>query len=123
MPNRMLVAKELADVFKILSHPDRIRIVEVLRVREYDVNSLSEALTLPSTRVSQHLALMRAHRLVEERRDGRHVFYSLTQPDLAHWIVDGLQFVEARAAAEKVNSRTLNEVRKLWVGDTEPQQS
>lgn len=118
MPSRLVVAKELAEVFKVLAHRDRIRIVEILRVREFDVNSISESLDLPATRISQHLSLMRAHRLVEERRDGRHVYYSLSQPDLAHWIVDGLQFVEARAASDQINPETVNEVRKLWVGDS-----
>jgi len=120
MPDRSITAKELADVFKVLAHRDRIRIVETLRVREYDVNSLSRILDLPPTRVSQHMALMRAHRLVEERREGRHVYYSLSQPDLAHWIVDGLQFVEARAAAEEMNREKLRQVRSYWTGGEEP---
>ena len=121
MPNRLIIAKELADIFKILAHRDRIRIIEALRVREYGVNPLAKALDLPPTRVSQHLALMRAHRFVEERREGRNVIYHLTQPDLAHWIVDGLQFVEARAAAEKMNSKTVNQVREMWInGDANP---
>ena len=118
MPSRLVVAKELAEVFKVLAHRDRIRIVEILRVREFDVNSISEELDLPATRISQHLSLMRAHRLVEERRDGRHVYYSLAQPDLTHWIVDGLQFVEARAAADQIKPQTVDEVRKLWVSET-----
>ncbi|MEL6111170.1 MAG: metalloregulator ArsR/SmtB family transcription factor [Pseudomonadota bacterium] len=118
MPSRLVVAKELAEVFKVLAHRDRIRIVEILRVREFDVNSISDELDLPATRISQHLSLMRAHRLVEERRDGRHVYYSLAQPDLAHWIVDGLQFVEARAAADQIKPQTVDEVRKLWVSET-----
>ena len=115
MPSRLVVAKEMAEVFKVLAHRDRIRIVEVLRSREFDVNTIGAQIDLPATRVSQHLSLMRAHRLVEERRDGRHVYYSLTQPDLAHWIVDGLQFVEARAAADHLDPRTVKEVRQLWI--------
>ncbi|MFT6116352.1 MAG: hypothetical protein ACJARY_001957, partial [Candidatus Azotimanducaceae bacterium] len=34
MPDRQLVAKELADIFKIVAHPDRIRIIEELRTGE-----------------------------------------------------------------------------------------
>ena len=65
MPQRQLVAKELAEIFKILAHPDRIRIIEELRIDEKDVNTLVETLELPGPRVSQHLSLMRAHRIVE----------------------------------------------------------
>lgn len=115
MQDRDNIAQELASVFKILAHRDRILIVETLRFREVGVTQLAEALNLGATRVSQHLALMRAHRMVEERRDGRRVLYSLAQSDLAHWITDGLQFVEARAAADRINSRVVNTVRQEWV--------
>ena len=71
MPSRVVIAKELSEIFKLLSHPDRIRIIEELAGDECDVNTLHERLDLPATRVSQHLALLRAHRVVEERREGR----------------------------------------------------
>jgi len=118
--NRREIVKELAIVFKVLAHRDRILIVDALRGRELIVNELGRAINLGATRVSQHLALMRAHKMVVERRDGRQVFYSLSQPDLAHWITDGLQFVEARAAAEKINSEMISQVRQKWCNpDTE----
>ena len=85
MPSREIVARELAEIFKIIAHPDRIRIIEELGTSEMDVNGLAEVLGLPSTRISQHLALMRAHRMVEERREGRHHFYHLAHPDMAEW--------------------------------------
>ena len=88
MPSRQVVARELADIFKVVAHPDRIRLIEELRIGEKDVNTLMLALELPGPRVSQHLSLMRAHRIVEERRDGRHHFYHLTQPEIAGWIIE-----------------------------------
>jgi DNA-binding transcriptional ArsR family regulator len=118
MPSRVVVAKELADIFKVLSHPDRIRLVEELRTQERDVNTLHGILDLPATRVSQHLSLLRAHRIAEERREGRHVFYHLTQPDLAAWITDGLRFIEARMSGDSQNRKLLNRARKLWSTNT-----
>jgi DNA-binding transcriptional ArsR family regulator len=112
MPQRQLVAKELAEIFKILAHPDRIRIIEELRVDEKDVNTLVETLDLPGPRVSQHLSLMRAHRIVEERRDGRHHFYHLTQPEIANWIIEGLNFVEGRMTG--VSKSAIKSARQLW---------
>ena len=114
MPSRVVVAKDLSEIFKLLSHPDRIRLVEELRRNELDVNSLHEKLDIPATRVSQHLALLRAHRLVEERREGRHVFYRLSQPALADWIIDGLSFVETRIADESEHRKLVKKARKLW---------
>ncbi len=112
MPVRQVVAKELAEIFKIIAHPDRIRMIEELRDGEKDVNTLADRLQLPGARASQHLSLMRAHRLVEERRDGRRHFYHLTQPELAGWIVDGLDFVEGRMTGPARSS--INQARRLW---------
>ncbi len=112
MPSRMMAARELADIFKILAHPDRIRVIEELGRGEKDVNTLVELLDLPGPRVSQHLSMMRAHRIVEERRDGRHHYYHLIQPEIAAWIVEGLEFVEGRLTG--VSKTAINTARKLW---------
>ena len=112
MPNRLVVAKELSEIFKILGHPDRVRIIEELGSGERDVNSLAEQLELPGPRVSQHLSLLRAHRIVEERRDGRQHFYHLTQPEIASWIVEGIAFIEGRLST--VSRSAINSARRLW---------
>jgi len=112
MPCRKLVAKELSEIFKAVGHPDRIRMIEELSAGERDVNSLAEKLDLPGPRVSQHLAQLRAHRIVEERRDGRHHYYHLVQPELAGWIVKALDFVEGRVSP--LPDRTIDDARRLW---------
>ncbi len=112
MPSRAVVAKELADIFKLIGHPDRIRLIEELRAGEKNVNALSETLGLPGPRVSQHLALLRAHRLVAERRDGRRHVYSLIQPQIAEWIVEGVDFVEGRING--VSKSAIQTARRLW---------
>lgn len=112
MPERKVVAKEMAEIFKVVAHPDRIRIIEELGSSEKDVNTLQTDLDLPGPRVSQHLALLRAHRIVEERRDGRRHFYSLNQPEFAVWIMQGLDFVEGRLSA--VSKSTIRSAREQW---------
>jgi DNA-binding transcriptional ArsR family regulator len=112
MPSRQLVAKELSEIFKILAHPDRVRIIEELGSGEKDVTAIVEQLGLPGPRVSQHLALMRAHRVVEERRDGRHHYYRLNQPQIADWIVKGLDFVKGRPSG--IDPGAIENARKLW---------
>lgn len=116
MPSRTIVARELAELFKIVSHPDRIRLIEELRSGEKDVNSLASTLELPAARVSQHLSLMRAHRFVTEERSGRRHFYHLTQPELADWIVEGLDFIEGRLTG--LSPADINEARALWSADS-----
>lgn len=112
MPSRIIVAKELAEMFKVVAHPDRIRIIEDLYSMERDVSTLAQRLELSSPRVSQHLHQLRLHRIVEERRDGRHHFYSLVVPEIATWIVQALAFVEGRAVP--ISKSKINSAKRLW---------
>lgn len=116
MPSRQVVAKELSEIFKVIAHPDRIRLIEELRSGEKDVNTLGGTLGLPGPRVSQHLSLLRLHRVVEERRDGRHHYYHLTQPEIADWITEGLDFIEGRMAG--VSRSAIDTARRLWTSSS-----
>ena len=112
---RSLAPRELARLFAVLAHPDRIRICEELRDAERDVNSLQAVLGVTHARVSQQLALLRTARVVGERRQGRHVFYRLIQPELARWIARGLDFVEAELADSQAIRGAVAEARNLWL--------
>ncbi|MBM3767337.1 MAG: helix-turn-helix transcriptional regulator [Acidobacteria bacterium] len=114
MPARHIIAKELAGLFGVLSHPDRLRIVEELRGGERDVNSLQELLGVSHSRTSQNLAVLRLNRVVIERRDGRHVFYRLEQPELAAWILDGVRFLEQGSARAEATRSAIAVVRQIW---------
>lgn len=115
MPSRQVVAKELSEILKLIAHPDRIRVIEELRSGEKVVNTIVEALQLPGPRVSQHLSLMKAHRIVEERREGRNHIYRLTRPEIAEWIIEGLDFIEGRMG---VSSSTIQSARRLWTSES-----
>jgi ArsR family transcriptional regulator len=114
MPHRSIVTKGLSDLLGVLSHPHRIRIIEELRDGERDVNSLQEALGISHSGVSQHLMVMRANRLVAERREGRHVFYHLRQPEIADWLMDATQFLEKGTAEADELRKAINKTRKQW---------
>lgn len=113
MPYRSLVSAKLGRLLAVLSHPHRLQIIEELGVLERDVASLQAALGISHSGVSQHLAMLRSHGLVAERREGRHVFYRLVQPDLAAWLVDGLRFIEP--GAEQIELRAaVRDARATW---------
>jgi DNA-binding transcriptional ArsR family regulator len=114
MPQRYLVVDELARYLGVLSHPKRIHIVEELRGGERDVNALRDALGISHSGVSQHLALLRAHRLVAERRVGRRVFYRLLQPALAAWLTTGLSFIDPEPESHRQLHVAVEQVRNLW---------
>ncbi|MFC1661829.1 ArsR/SmtB family transcription factor [Gemmatimonadota bacterium] len=73
-----------ADVIKVVGHPDRLRILEMLEDGEKAVGEIQELLNLPQAIVSQHLAKMRGWRIVEPRRDGTHVYYRIIEPKVRH---------------------------------------
>lgn len=71
-----------ADIFQALAHPTRIAVLELLSRGELAAGSLNEQLGLEQATVSQHLAVLRAKRLVVTRRVGNQVFYALRDPIL-----------------------------------------
>jgi DNA-binding transcriptional ArsR family regulator len=109
----LLAARELAEFLRALAHPRRIQIMEELRSGECDVATLAEATGLAHSGVSQHLMVLRAHRVVSERRAGRRVIYKLRSPELARWLVQGMDFLpnvdeqaqELRKAIKKAKSK------------------
>ena len=73
-----------ANLFKGLSHPLRVRILEVLSASdEVGVADLLSDTGLEASHLSQHLAVLRRHRLVTSQRRGSQVFYRLAYPEIA----------------------------------------
>lgn len=79
-----------ANLFKGLAHPFRIRILELLADTtgdgEKSVGMLQHATGLEASHLSQHLAVLRKHRLVTSERRASHVFYRLADPTVADFL-------------------------------------
>ncbi|ABB31088.1 winged helix-turn-helix domain-containing protein [Geobacter hydrogenophilus] len=71
---------EEAEIFKVLGHPIRLKIVAGLCTRECNVKHIWECLGLPQATVSQHLALLKNKGIIEGKRDGVEVHYSVVHP-------------------------------------------
>ena len=69
---------ELSDQFQLLSDPNRIKILFALSTEEVCVCDLSALLGMSDSAVSHQLRLLRALRLVKSRRDGRVIYYWLS---------------------------------------------
>jgi len=72
-----------AEFFKNLGHPARVRILELLSIREHSVGELLPEVGVEPTSLSQQLAVLRRAGLVTFRREGSAVYYSLTSPQVA----------------------------------------
>jgi DNA-binding transcriptional ArsR family regulator len=65
----------LADMFRLLGDPSRLRILLACLDRPTNVGAIAEGTGLSISLVSHHLRLLRAARLVRATRQGKHVFY------------------------------------------------
>jgi ArsR family transcriptional regulator len=69
-----------AELFKALSHPGRVKMLEALRTGEKTVGELQALLDDEPGSASQHLALLRARNVVVARKEGNNIFYSVRDP-------------------------------------------
>jgi DNA-binding transcriptional ArsR family regulator len=87
-------AGRLAETFKALSDPTRVRMISALRQAEMCVGDLSRCLNMEQSAVSHQLRLLRQLRLVRARKIGRHVFYALDDEHIHGLFLQGLDHVQ-----------------------------
>ena len=101
MPDRFPAGQERplyeikANLFKALAHPARIRILEILSANERPT-SVSEILgqtDIEPTLLSQHLAVLKRHRVVSGHRVGNAVIYELAHPKISELLVIARTFL------------------------------
>jgi ArsR family transcriptional regulator, lead/cadmium/zinc/bismuth-responsive transcriptional repressor len=83
----------LADTFRILGDPTRLRIVDALAQGELCVHELSDTVGISESAVSHQLRLMRTMRIVRGRREGRCVYYTLDDQHILDLFQQGLRHV------------------------------
>ena len=87
----------VADVFKLLGDPTRVRLVDALSHGERCVCDLASLVGLTESAVSHQLRLLRGARLVRVRRTGRQAFYSLDDHHVLGLVHDTRKHVEEAA--------------------------
>jgi ArsR family transcriptional regulator len=92
-----------AEFFKTLGHPARIRVLEVLRDGERSVSELVPAVGIEASHLSQQLAVLRRANLVQTRREGTSVLYSVGNP----------MILELLDLARKILTSSLDDTRAL----------
>jgi DNA-binding transcriptional ArsR family regulator len=102
-------AGELAETFRTLGDPTRVRMLDALSQSELCVCDLAALIGLSESAVSHQLRLLRNLRLVKARREGRMVFYALDDRHIITLFRQGLRHVQesvgrpARAAKPSSN--------------------
>ncbi len=77
------MTSETAEIFKALSDPTRLRIVQALLLEELCVCDLSAIVDVSVSAISHQLRLLRAMRIVKFRKQGKQVYYSLDDEHIA----------------------------------------
>jgi len=91
--------RKQAQLFQALSHPVRLRILDILAQQEACVCHLTTVLQRPQPYVSQQLAALRGAGLVTDRREGTLVYYRLADSHLAK-VLDQAKTLVRRAGGE-----------------------
>jgi len=92
MPGDRMV-KALAETFRALSDPTRVRIISVLAGQELCVFDLSRLLGLTGSAVSHQLRLLRGQRLVKYRKEGKVAYYSLDDDHIRNLMEECIKHV------------------------------
>lgn len=71
-----------AVVLKIMSHPIRLRIVEILMQGRFPVHEVARRCELSHSQTCNHLRLMKGTGLLDSEREGRSVYYKIVSPRL-----------------------------------------
>ncbi len=86
-------AQTMARFFQILADPTRIRIVKALAEGEWCVSDLVQALKMDQPAVSHQLKYLRDNQLVSYRKNGRHVYYQLSDEHVRTILFAGLDHI------------------------------
>lgn len=98
MPFREPIYVLKAEFFRVLGHPARVRILELLRDGDRSVGDLQEALGLDSSGTSQHLGALRRQGLLDSRREGTSVYYSVRDPRMFQLLESARQILGSTLA-------------------------
>ena len=90
---------DLAETFRLLGDPTRVRILDALSHGELCVCDLAALVRMSESAVSHQLRLLRTLRLVKPRREGRMMFYALDDRHIISLFRQGLRHVQETARA------------------------
>jgi DNA-binding transcriptional ArsR family regulator len=87
-------AGQLAQVFRAMADPTRVRILSALTCAEMCVGDIAATLNMTVSAVSHQLRLLRELRVVRKRREGKHIYYALDDEHVQELFALGLEHVK-----------------------------
>ena len=93
MSDKQETLLKLAELFKILGDPTRLKIVELLLENEMCVNHIAETMGMGQSAISHQLRVLRQARLVTYRKEGKTAYYSLNDDHVEGLVRMGMEHV------------------------------
>ena len=93
MSDKQEALLKLAELFKILGDPTRLKIVELLLENEMCVNHIAETMGMGQSVISHQLRVLRQARLVTYRKEGKTAYYSLNDDHVEGLVRMGMEHV------------------------------
>jgi DNA-binding transcriptional ArsR family regulator len=123
MPSSFLAGSERplyeikANLFKAMAHPARIRTLEVLAASSSPtpVSEILAATDIEPTLLSQHLAVLKRHHVVESRRVGNAVYYELAHPNISQLLAIARTFLADTLGASRDQLAALEALPPLGI--------
>ena len=84
----------MAEIFKVLGDPTRIKILELLSHEDMCVSNIAEMLDMTHSAISHQLRVLKQMDLVKNRRDGKTIFYALADDHIITILNQGLNHIE-----------------------------
>jgi DNA-binding transcriptional ArsR family regulator len=89
-------AAHVAELFRSFSDTSRVRILSVIIDQELNTSGLAELMGLTESAVSHHLRGLRQMHIVQARRDGKEVYYSVVDPHIVELFRQGVRHVQEK---------------------------
>ena len=89
-------AAHVAELFRSFSDTSRVRILSVILEQEVNISALAAMVGLTESAVSHHMRGLRQMHIVQARRDGKEVYYSVIDPHLIELFQQGVRHIQEK---------------------------
>ena len=87
-------AGHIAELFRAFSDTSRVRILSAIIDQELNITALAQIIGVTKSAISHHMRGLRQMHLVQSRREGKEVYYSLIDPHIIALLNQGLEHIQ-----------------------------
>jgi len=116
----VIQVQKILEILKILSDETRLKIVSLLAENELCVCELMEALRMSQSRISNHLRILRNTGIIEAKREGKWIFYSLAKDTMDKVLWEIVQAIVNKIDEEEYLTREKILIERLISRRGEP---